>query len=101
MQAAQGGSEAREEAAVSQVRDLDETVTVTVFCCDHCHGEPEDCPDRKSAAHQEQIDDEEAMVLLHRSHRVLSGQQSEFERVALIGDLRLFILRVEPMTVLL
>ena len=81
-----------------KVRTVYENVEVDVECCDHCHGDPQDCGERvRSVSYQATLARmgdapvEDIVDLLYRSHRALVGEVRQFEREAIMADLRQFL----------
>lgn len=80
---------------MSQVRDVDERVTVTVACCSHCHGDTGDCPDRTGVEETQArlaANAREALDLLERAHEHLRLRRpGGWAAGALQDDLYLFL----------
>ena len=73
---------------MAKIRDIDERVTVTVICCEHCHGEPGDCRARGIIPQAEE-ETGEALRLLERAYEAV-GDASQW---GLRIDIREFLRR--------
>lgn len=84
---------------MAKVRDIDERVTVTVFCCEHCHGDPHDCPDAKTVERDAAMarNCAEALSLLERASDLWVGggnARHSLMRAYLHMDIEQFLRRV-------
>lgn len=82
---------------MNKYRSIEDYVSgdLGVECCDHCHGEPGDCPDDEVL-----LPPVSAIDLISRAHRLLVNGGNQFDIAVLVGDLREFIVRDNPLAVL-
>lgn len=77
---------------MAKYREVERRVEVDITCCDHCHGDPEDCPG-DSLPVVDPRDWDRALILLEDAHLQLRSPQTATDWLAMArqDDIRWFL----------